>query len=204
MSLKEITDLLNTRHNDAIKVVTKMLNNADFGVVTASSYRTTQGNEYKTYLLDKRQSLAVAAKLNTSLLMKIIDRWQELEQSNPVVPTTYIEALQALIESEKAKEVALAEVSKLTTICDREFGYCSTIRAAIYAGVHEKYFDWRVLKRWTVGIGMEVKKVPSPRFGYMNLYPIKAFQECYSDIDFDDLTPELVEDKSLLVIDHAN
>ena len=34
-----------------------------------------------TYQLNKRQSIAVAAKLNVSLLMQIIDRWQALEDA---------------------------------------------------------------------------------------------------------------------------
>lgn len=79
MTLKEITDLLNVRHNDAMKTVTKMAESIEFGNVTRIPYRTGQGNEYETYQLDKRQSLAVSAKLNTDLLMRVIDRWQELE-----------------------------------------------------------------------------------------------------------------------------
>jgi len=96
MTLKEITDLLETRHNDAMKVVAKMTESPEFGCVTKASYRTTQGNEYETYALDKRQSVAVAAKLNTPLLMRVIDRWQELEaeQSSFKVPTNFIEAMQ--------------------------------------------------------------------------------------------------------------
>ena len=39
-----------------------------------------------------------------------------------------------------------------------------------------------------------------PRFGYQNLYPIKAFQEAYPHIDFDDLKPEIVDDKAQLAI----
>jgi len=94
MSLKDITDLLETRHNDAMKVVEKMAESLEFGSVTKISYRTTQGNEYDTYALDKRQSVAVSAKLNTALLMRVIDRWQELESAQPKVPTNFIEAMQ--------------------------------------------------------------------------------------------------------------
>jgi phage regulator Rha-like protein len=206
MSLKDITDLLETRHNNAMKVVEKMAKSPEFGELLkiSSSYKNNLGAELpiETYALNKRQSVAVAAKLNTTLLMRVIDRWQELESQLPKSPTTYIEALQALIESEIAKQKALDEVSKLNTIIDNEFGYSSILRAAVYAGVHESTFDWRVLKGFTLGIGMEVKRVPSPRYGYQNLYPIKAFQECYRDIDFDDLKPELVDDKARLAITH--
>ena len=200
MSLKDITDLLETRHNDAMKVVGKMSESHEFGSVTKISYRTSQGNEYETYALDKRQSLAVAAKLNTTLLMRVIDRWQELESTHQKLPATYLEALQFLITAEVEKQKALDEVAKLTTIIDNEFGYSSIIRAATYAGVHETTFNWRTLKPIAIGLGLPPKRVPSPRFGYQNLYPIKAFQEAYPHIDFDDLKPELVDDKARLAI----
>jgi hypothetical protein len=60
MTLKEITDLLDVRHNDAMKVVEKMAEESSFGNVTKISYRTERNNEYETYSLDKRQSMAVA------------------------------------------------------------------------------------------------------------------------------------------------
>ena len=45
----------------------------------------------ETYQLDKRQSIAVASRLNTALLMRIIDRWQELEHAgNEKEPLTVI------------------------------------------------------------------------------------------------------------------
>ena len=92
----------------------------------------------------------------------------------------------------KAKD---AEIAKLNTIIDNELGYCSILRASIFLGVHEKTFSWRPLKDATLRLGMQVKRVPSPRFGYMILYPLTAFKEIYPDYDFDDLTPELVADK---------
>ena len=79
LTLKEITDLLEVRHNNAMRVVTKMVEEPDFGGVTQIEYRTSEGNAYQTYQLDKRQSLAVAAKLSTKFLMRVIDRWLELE-----------------------------------------------------------------------------------------------------------------------------
>jgi len=83
MALKEITDLLDVRHNDAMVVVEKLSSTAQFGRTTKFSYPTPsalQPNaEITTYLLTKRQSIAVSARLNTELLLRIIDRWQQLE-----------------------------------------------------------------------------------------------------------------------------
>lgn len=110
MTLKEITDLLEVRHNNAMAVVSKMLENQEFGHATKIQYRTTQGNEYETYQLNKRQSIAVAAKLNTSLLMRIIDRWQELENrpNTSQLPdfTNPAESARAWAEQFEKREIA--------------------------------------------------------------------------------------------------
>lgn len=85
MTLKEITDILGVRHNDAMKTVENMSQDPSFGTITKISYmfQIGQGGQRTavTYALNKRQSIAVAAKLNVSLLMQIIDRWQQLEDA---------------------------------------------------------------------------------------------------------------------------
>ena len=81
MTLKEITDLLDVRHNDAMKTVEAICQNPEFGLATKIPYPIISGKGreqfIETYQLNKRQSIAVAANLNTALLMRIIDRWQE-------------------------------------------------------------------------------------------------------------------------------
>lgn len=75
MTLKEITDLLgdNVRHNDAMKIVGKMATNPDFGLTRKTFLERINNLGFQvkdeTYQLDKRQSIAVAAKLNTSIFV---------------------------------------------------------------------------------------------------------------------------------------
>ena len=110
MTLKEITDLLDVQHSKAMLKVEKMSADPEFGTLSKTdTVYNSQGQTVETYILDKRQSMAVAAVLNTALLMRVIDRWQELEsavQTPAALPSNYIEALQALIESEKEKSAA--------------------------------------------------------------------------------------------------
>lgn len=72
MTLKEITDLLGVRHNNAMITVAKMATDPGFGSLLKFSSQYTSGKNtvkaIQTYQLDKRQSIAVAARLNTSLL----------------------------------------------------------------------------------------------------------------------------------------
>lgn len=121
MTLKEITDLLEVRHNDAIPIVERMTENAEFGLATKISYPIISGKGreqlIETYQLNKRQSIAVAAKLNTSLLMRIIDRWQELEQVTQTLADKVGVPKEVLIKDAKddallAKLQASTEASK--------------------------------------------------------------------------------------------
>ena len=81
MTLKEITDLLDVRHDKAMLKVTEMAKEPEFGTMSILDIvYNDKGQTTKTYRLNKRQSIAVAARLNTALLMRIVDRWQELEE----------------------------------------------------------------------------------------------------------------------------
>ncbi len=162
----------------------------------------SNGNETSDYYISIEFAKHLAMTAKTSKAHDYRNYFIECERKAKM-PITYIEALRLHLESEIAKQKALDEVAKLNSIIDNEFGYSSILRAATYAGVHESTFNWRTLKPIAIGLGLPPKQVPSPRFGYMNIYPIKAFQEAYPSIDFDDLTPELVDDKALLAITHA-
>jgi phage antirepressor YoqD-like protein len=95
MTLKEITDLLDVQHSKAMSKVSRMAIDPEFGTVSKMDIvYNDKGQTVETYILDKRQSMAVSALLNTTLLMRVIDRWQELEQANQsVIPQTYAAAL---------------------------------------------------------------------------------------------------------------
>lgn len=94
MTLKELTDLIEVRHDKAMVKVESLAKEPEFGAVSKMDIvYNERGQKIETYKLDKRQSIAVASRLNTSLLMRIIDRWQELETQAPALPQTYAEAL---------------------------------------------------------------------------------------------------------------
>ena len=97
MTLKEITDLLDVRHDKAMLKVAAMAEEPEFGWVSKMDIQYSSGkgriDTIETYKLDKRQSIAVAAMLNTALLMRVIDRWQELESSRDHVTNEHYAAL---------------------------------------------------------------------------------------------------------------
>ena len=191
MTLKEITDLLNVEHNKAMNKVEKMAEDPEFGTVAkTSTVYNDKGQTIQTYQLDKRQSIAVASRLNTALLMRIIDRWQELEnQSKPAMPTTYIAALEALVASEKAKELALLQVDELQVELDESKAYCTIKRFAFYNKVDWKDLSWKKLKAAHIRItGEDVHKIFDANFpDGVNAYHKEAFSEVYPTLEYPDI-----------------
>ena len=194
MTLKEITDLLKVRHNDAMNVVERMAAEPEFGMITKISYSSPMPNggfrAMETYQLNKRQSIAVASRLNTALLMRIIDRWQELEnQSKPSLPTTYIAALEALVASEKAKELALLQVDDLQVELDESKAYCTIKRFAFFNKVDWRDLSWKKLKAAHIRItGEDVHKIFDANFpDGVNAYHKEAFAEVYPTLEYPDI-----------------
>ena len=113
MNLKEITDLLDVQHSKAMLKVDRMAKEPEFGTVSKMDVvYNAQGQTVETYILDKRQSIAVSSMLNTALLMRVIDRWQELEANQaPALPQSFSEALQLAADQAKQLELAAPKVA---------------------------------------------------------------------------------------------
>ena len=78
-SLKEITDYLGLRHNDSMSKVKRMAESQSFGTLREIRIAyNTQGQLMNTYLLDKRQMMAVSGTLSVDLQMMLVDRVNEI------------------------------------------------------------------------------------------------------------------------------
>ncbi len=115
MSLKEITDLIGVRHDKACLKVLSMAEDPEFGTMSIMDIvYNDKGQTIQTYMLDKRQSVAVASRLNTALLMRVIDRWQELENKNnpmAIAATMNSAQLSVLMAETQAKEQAMQKLA---------------------------------------------------------------------------------------------
>jgi phage antirepressor YoqD-like protein len=115
ITLKDLTDLIGVDHSKAMKKVTKLSEEPNFGTLAKiATVYNDKGQTVETYLLTKKQAIAVGAKLNNSLLMLVIDRLEELEKSKQSLslPQNYIEALEALTVSEKQKLQLTASIEE--------------------------------------------------------------------------------------------
>lgn len=129
-------------------------------------------------------------------LVKSFSQAKKIIASQIKTPQTYLEALKALVASEEQKELLRLENQQLekdnevlATAVDELFNYSSILRVAKFNNVSETQFKWRTLKATSEQLGLEVKKVPSPRYANgMNLYPHDAWRVAYPDVALPETT----------------
>jgi len=132
MTLKEISDLLDINHNVALKKAKKIAQTEGFGtIIEVDIVYNDKGQMISTIMLNKRQSIAVASILNTALLMKVIDRWMELEQkeSKFQIPQTMGEALQLAADQAKQLELQAPMVEVYDKLANRKNDVSTTTLA---------------------------------------------------------------------------
>ena len=115
MSSLEIAELTGKRHDNVvrdIKAMFEQLGDSEGLLNSEDTYVNHQnGQKYKCYSLPKEETICLIAGYNAQVRMRIIKRWQELEEKQtPATPKTYIEALEKLLESEKEKLVLKEEL----------------------------------------------------------------------------------------------
>lgn len=110
MTLLEVCRLVGKRHNDAInRVMPKLLELETFigcakCVVNIESGKGRE-QHIQTYLLNRDQSLIVAARLSEQLLEKVVLRWRELEE--------VVRSLNTRKLSKEEQKLAMAELQGL-------------------------------------------------------------------------------------------
>ena len=119
ITLKEITDLIGVEHNKAMRKVEELAAEEGFGLLAKMAIKQKTGfgeRDMDTYQFTKKQAIAVGARLNNTMLMKVINRLEELESQKPQfqIPQTYSEAL--MLAAKQAEQIeqqsAIIELQK--------------------------------------------------------------------------------------------
>ena len=119
ITLKEITDLIEVDHSKSMKKVEKLAEEASFGRLAKMATPTYNPNgsfnrNINTYQLNKKQAIAVGAKLNNALLMKVIDRLEELESKKaPQLPQSFADALRLAADLEETNQKLIAQNNEM-------------------------------------------------------------------------------------------
>ncbi len=79
MSSREIAELTGKRHDNVMQVIASLMSAQILTPEIQESTFKHRGNEYSQWLLNKRDSLVLVARLSPEFMAAIIDRWQELE-----------------------------------------------------------------------------------------------------------------------------
>ena len=97
ITLKEVCDMIKARHDNAMRAVERLQQDPEFGLTPQIEDTVDQGTlaerQIQTYLLTKRQSIAVAARLNVGMLMVLVDYWIARE-ANELAPLAALNKLQ--------------------------------------------------------------------------------------------------------------
>jgi anti-repressor protein len=116
MTSLEIAEVTGKEHKNVLRDIRNLLeqgvNELNFELV---DYKDKKGEIRPMYSLTKKGCLILASGYDALLREKIIDRWEELEkkeQEKNQAPTTYLEALKALVTSEEEKERLRLESKK--------------------------------------------------------------------------------------------
>jgi len=209
ITLKEITDLIGVQHSKAMKKVAKLAEEPSFGVLSKMAITSSElgGRPTETYVLNKKQAIAVGAKLNNKLLMKVIDRLEELEKAKSQPrELTRTELALMVIEAEKERErlqlenkelertkayisdkktataMATASVKSrenemLKQKLDESLKYSTVRKQELKLGLK---FPWRPLKKASEELGLAIKKVYDPLFEKdLNSYHANAWLKAY-------------------------
>ena len=108
MSSREIAELCDKEHRNVCRDIENL--NATYGQMGMLKIEQTpytheqNGQTYYEYQLTKEQTIDLITGYRADLRIKINRRWQELEQTAPRLPQTYLEALRALADEVEAHE----------------------------------------------------------------------------------------------------
>lgn len=207
ITLKEITDLIGVEHNKAMRKVEELAKEEGFGTLakTATVYND-RGQTIPTYQFTKKQAIAVGARLNNTMLMKVIDRLEELEKQNHQnykVPQTFAEALllaaQLVEERDNAiktkaeigsrreatamatASVAVKQANKLQIELDRSKEYCTIKRMTMLT--HGQTFSFKLLRDASNEMNIPAIDIYDANYGTVKAYHKDVWLEVYG-LDF--------------------
>lgn len=115
MSSREVAELTGKNHGDVMRDIRTMeaaLTKADLlSCVEPSSYVGGDGRSYPQYQMDKDTTICLLTGYDPAARMKVIQRWQELENRTQL-PQTKAEALRQLADSVEREEKLMLQLAE--------------------------------------------------------------------------------------------
>jgi prophage antirepressor-like protein len=99
-------------------------------------------------------------------------------------PLTYIQALEALIETEREKERLALENTNLQIELDESMEYYTIKRVASMNRISWRYLNWRMLKNTSQAMEREVKKIFDANYENVNAYHVDVWKHEYPELQY--------------------
>ena len=204
-----IAEDLGIQHKNLLQTITKYLDRLERKTPVAFKtdvVKRPQGGTYETpycFLNESQATLLMTFSRNSDRVLdckeNLVDAFTAAKnrtvQTTPALPSDYKEALKALITEIEIKErlevenaLLESENHQLSEALDELFDYSSIIRIAKFNNVSESNFSWHRLKAVSVQMGLEIKKVPCPRFVTKNLYSHDVWRVAYPGVKLPETT----------------
>lgn len=119
MSSREIAAVTKLRHDNVKRTMETLQQKAL--ITFTQSEEKGNGRPAVVYQVNKRDSYVCVAQLSPEFTAVLVDRWQELEQSEaPALPSNYLEALEHLVEKEKLLLEQAPKVAFVKNLVERD------------------------------------------------------------------------------------
>ncbi len=115
MSSKQIADVVGSRHDHVKRSIERLAEKSVIQLPPLEEVKNHLGQTVQEYQVNERDSYVVVAQLCPEYTAKLVDWWMATKNQQPVValPTTYLDALKALVQTEEEKQLAIAQAAHL-------------------------------------------------------------------------------------------
>jgi hypothetical protein len=95
------------------------------------------------------------------------------------VARRYLASLELIEAQRKSIEIKDNQIDNMSVAFNHESQWLSILKVAKHNGIKESLLNWRPLKSMSAKMGYEVKKMPSRRYEFQNIYHINVFKVVY-------------------------
>ena len=113
MTSREIADLLEARHDNVKVSIDRLVNSGAIQSPLVQDFKNANNVTGQEYVICKRDTYVIVAQLSPAFTARLVDRWQELEQSNKIQLPDFSNpaaAARAWADEVEAKQAALLQL----------------------------------------------------------------------------------------------
>jgi len=126
MSSREIADLVESRHDDVKRSIERLAERSIIQLPPLADVKNHLNQTVSVYLVNKRDSYVVVAQLSPEFTARLVDRWQELEQTQQIpVPQSLPDALRLAADLAEEKQKLTAELAAAAPKVEFVDRYCT-------------------------------------------------------------------------------